>query len=147
MAIARDKLSTPKRAEAAVKKLLDESPDDGEAIEFVLATGFDAGFKQKMLGRAKQTILAALAKDPTDAERVQDLAKLAQFYQDTALRQATLGALVALGKGSTAVSEELVKLDGRIAGRPQIALDEKALAQIADPEDGDAIAELFVGAQ
>jgi cellulose synthase operon protein C len=144
MAIWRDKLNAPQRAEAAVRKLLDESPDDGEAIDFVLATGFDAAFKQQMLGRAKQTLVAALAKDPVDADRVSLLAKLAQFYQDAGLRQATLGSLVSLGRNTTAVSEELAKLDKRVATRPQVALDARGLSEIADPADGGPIAELFV---
>jgi lipopolysaccharide biosynthesis regulator YciM len=144
MAIMRDKLDAPKRAEAAVKKLLDESPDDGEGIDFVLATPFEAPFKQQLLGRAKQTIVASLARNPVDRARVENLAKLAQFYQDTGLRQATLGALVALGKSSAAISDELGKLDARITSRPQIALNAQNLAQIADPEDGGPIAELFV---
>ncbi len=144
MVIWRDKLSAPQRAEAAVRKLLDESPDDGEAIEFVLAAGFDAGFKQQMLGRAKQTLVSALAKSPVDADRVGLLAKLAQFYQDAGLRQATLGSLVALGRNTAAISDELAKLDARVAAQPQIALDARGLAEIADPADGGPVAELFV---
>ncbi len=140
----RDKLEAPARAEAAVKKLLEESPDDAEAIDFVLAAGFPAAFKQQVLGRAKQTIVAALAKDPTDAARVGLLAKLAQFYQDAGLRQATLGSLVALGQNTAAISGELVKLDSRVAAQPQAALDTRGLAEIADPADGGPIAELFV---
>ncbi len=144
MAIWRDKRNAPQRGEAAVKKLLEESPDDGEAIDFVIATPFDAAFKQAMLGRAKQTLLAALTQNPADADRVGLLAKLAQFYQDPGLRQATLGSLVALGRNTAAVSDELAKLDARVATRPQIALDARGLAEIADPNDGGPIAELFV---
>ena len=125
MAIWRDKLNAPQRGEAAVKKLLDESPDDGEAIDFVLAAPFEAAFKQQVLGRAKQTLVAALAKNPVDADRVALLAKLAQFYQDSGLRQATLGSLVALGRNSPDVSGELGKLDTRVAAQPQTALDAK----------------------
>jgi hypothetical protein len=143
MAIWRDKLGAPQRAEAAVKKLLDESPDDGEAIDFVLAAPFEAGFKQQMLGRAKQTLLAALAKNPVDPNRVSLLSKLAQFYQDAGLRQATLGSLVALGRNSADVSAELTKLDGRTAPRPVNVLDAKGLADIADPQDGGPLTELF----
>src|SRR5262249_40285210 len=43
-----------------------------------------------------------------------------------------------------AVSDELTKLDARVATRPQIVLDGRALAEIADPQDGGAIADLFV---
>ncbi len=144
MTIWRDKLSAPTRALAAVNKLLDESPDDGEAIDFVLATPFDAPVKTRLLGRAKQTLLAALAQAPTDAPRVELLAKIAAFQQDPGLRQATLGAFVALGRGTAPVSDELGKLDARVAAQPQVVLDESALREIADPEDGGPIAELFV---
>lgn len=144
MAIWRDKLEAPTKAEAAVRKLLDESPDDGEAIEFVLATSFADAFKQQMLGRAKATIVAALARDPVDAGRVALLAKLASFYQDQGLRQATLGSLVSLGKNTQAFSDELGRMDGRVAAQPQVALDARGLADIGDPEDGGPIAELFV---
>jgi hypothetical protein len=144
MAIYRDKLGAAPRAKEAVKKLLSESPDDAEAVGYVLATSFDQGFKQEMLGRAKQTLLAALAGKPADAERVELLSRLATFYQEPGLRQATLGSLVALGKNSAAVSEELVKLDGRVAVQPQIVLDASRLAEISDPEDKGPIAELFL---
>ncbi|APR83364.1 Exonuclease SbcC [Minicystis rosea] len=143
-AIWRDKLSAPIKAEAAVKKLLDESPDDGEAIDYVLATDFSPAFKQQMLGRAKQTLIAALAQNPVDADRVLNLSKLASFFQEAGLRQATLGGLVALGKNTKGVSDELIKLDTRVAAQPQIALDARGLAEIADPGDGGPIAELFV---
>jgi tetratricopeptide (TPR) repeat protein len=144
MAIWRDKLGAPQRAEAAVKKLLDESPDDGEAIDFVLATNFPAATKQQLLGRAKQILLAALARNPSDAARVELLSKLASFYSDAGLRQATLGALVSLRKSAASISDELAKLDGRVAAEPEIVLDANRLAEIADPEDNGPIAELFV---
>jgi hypothetical protein len=144
MNVWRDKLNAPTRALAAVNKLLDESPDDGEAIDFVLATPFDAPAKTRLLGRAKQTLLGALASTPTDGARVELLAKIAAFQQDAGLRQATLGALFALGRGSAPVTDELAKLDARVAARPQVVLDESALREIADPDDAGPIAELFV---
>ncbi|MFO0756401.1 MAG: tetratricopeptide repeat protein [Byssovorax sp.] len=144
MNVWRDKLSAPTRALAAVTKLLDESPDDGEALDFVLATSFDAPAKARLLGRAKQTLLASLKANPVDGARVELLSKIAAFEQDPGLRQATLGALVALGRGAGPVSDELTKLDGRVAARPQVVLDEGTLREIADPEDSGAIPELFV---
>ena len=36
------------------ERLLDEAPDDGEAIDFVLTTGFDTAFRTRVLGRAKR---------------------------------------------------------------------------------------------
>lgn len=144
MAIWRDKLKVPVRAESAVSKLLDEAPDDGEAIDFVLATPFEAPFKTRVLGRAKQTLLSALAANPADADRVELLSKLALAAQDNGLRQATLGSLVALDRNSAETSAELARLDTRVAAQPQIALDARGLAEIADPEDSGPITELLV---
>jgi tetratricopeptide (TPR) repeat protein len=143
VAIYRDKTKEPLKAEAAVAKLLEEAPDDGEAIDLVLTTNFDAAFRTRVLGKAKATLIASLAQSPTDAERVALLAKIAGAGQDAALRQATLGALVALGRNDAGVSDELVKIDKRVPARPQIALDAPALAEIADPGDTGPIAELM----
>jgi hypothetical protein len=96
-----------------------------------------------MLARAKSTLIQALAGNPCDADRVQLLTKIAGAGQDAALRQATLGALVALGRDDKDVSAELKKIDARVASRPQIALDAMAMADIADPQDAGPIADLF----
>lgn len=143
MTFWRDKLNVPVRAQAAVEKLLEESPDDGEAIDFVLATNFEPSFKIRVLGRARQTLVSGLAGNPCDADRVLLLAKLASFGNDAGLRQAAVGALVALGRNTAALSDELTQLDRRVAAQPQTALDDRALAEIADPQDGGPIAELF----
>jgi tetratricopeptide (TPR) repeat protein len=143
MAIWRDKIKEPLKAEAAVAKLLEEAPDDGEAIDLVLTTNFDAGFRTRVLGKAKATLIQSLAENACDADRVALLAKIAGAGQDAALGQATLGALVALGRDDAGVSEELTKIDKRVPARPQIALDAPALAEIADPDDTGPIAELM----
>lgn len=144
MAIYTDKVRKPLRAEAAVAKLLEEKPDDGEAVDLVLTTGFDAQFRSRVLGRAKSTIVQALAHSPGDADRVALLAKIAGAGQDLTLRQATLGVLVSLGRDDAGLSDELLRIDSQVASRPQITLDANALAEIADPDDNGPIAELFV---
>ncbi|WP_437781567.1 tetratricopeptide repeat protein [Sorangium sp. So ce1097] len=143
MAIYRDQLRAPRRAEKAAAKLLEEAPDDGEAIDLVLTTDYEPGFRTRVLGRAKATLIQALASDPTDADRVALLAKIAGAGQDAALRQATLGALVALGRSDEGISAELRKIDARVPARPQIALDARAMAEIADPLDTGPVGELF----
>ncbi|WP_437288797.1 hypothetical protein [Sorangium sp. So ce406] len=143
MAIYRDQLRAPRRAEKAAAKLLEEAPDDGEAIDLVLTTDYEPAFRTRVLGRAKSTLIHALASDPIDADRVALLAKIAGAGQDAALRQATLGALVALGRVDEGISAELRKIDARVPARPQIALDAKAMAEIADPLDTGPVGELF----
>ncbi len=144
MAIWRDKVKDPVSAKAAAQKLLDESPDDPEALEVVLGTSFDEGFRAKMLGRGKQHLVESLQRDPCDTERVALLARIAAAQGDLALRQAALGVLVALGKPDRGLSDELATLDGKIPGRPQQTLDARALAEIADPGDAGAVPRLMV---
>jgi tetratricopeptide (TPR) repeat protein len=145
LVIWRDKVKKPLRAEAATAKLLDESPDDGEALDLVLTTGFDPGFRSRALGRGKATLVQALASSPADVARVTMLAKIAGAGQDAALRQATLGALVALGNADPALSDELARIDTRVSGRPEIVLDARALTEIADPQDAGPVAVVFAG--
>ncbi len=144
MAIWRDKVKEPLKAQDAVTKLLDESNDDGEAIDMVLTTSYDSSLQKRLLSRAKSVLLTKLAEDPCDADRAERLSKIAQFENDPGLRQSTLGCLVSLGRSNATISAELKKIDSRVATRPQIVLDAKAMAEIADPDDGGPIAELFV---
>jgi hypothetical protein len=51
--------------------------------------------------------------------------------------------LVALGVHSGATEGELTRLDQRVASVPQIAIDESALPNLADPEDRGPIAEIM----
>lgn len=143
MVIWRDKVSEPKKAQAAAAKLLEEVPDDPEALALVLATGFDSGFRGSALERGKATLISTLQRNPVDLERVTLLAKIASDQQDTALRQTALGAMAALGKADRAVLEELATLDAKLPGKPQVVLDARALSEIADPEDHGPVAELF----
>ncbi|NUO49128.1 MAG: hypothetical protein HOV80_09755, partial [Polyangiaceae bacterium] len=144
MAIWRDKVREPTHARAAVKKLLDEVPDDPEGLELVLQTSFDDSFRSSFLARGKQRLLDSLQADPTDSDRVALLARIAAAQGDLQLRQATLGVLVALGKPDRGLSDELLSLDQKILSRPQSVLDARALADIADPHDNGAVPRLFV---
>lgn len=144
LAIWRDKVRDPMRAKAAVEKLLEEAPDDEEALDLVLATGFDAGFRSRALARGRQVLVDTLAREPADPERIALLGRIAHAQGDFTLRQATLGALVATTvRPDRSLSEELVAIDAKVPARPQLVLDAHALAEIADPEDRGPVAELF----
>ncbi len=144
MAIWRDKVKDPASAKSAAQKLLEESPDDPEALELVLQTSFDDNFRTQMLARGKQRLVDSLQRDPCDADRVSLLARIAAAQGDLALRQAALGVLVALGKPDRGISEELAALDTKIPGRPHTTLDARALAEIADPNDTGPVPRMLV---
>jgi hypothetical protein len=71
------------------------------------------------------------------------LSRIALALGDDPLRQATLGALVALGVESGPLDAELARLDRRVARVPSIAIEERSLPDLADPEDGGPLAALM----
>lgn len=143
MVIWRDKVGDAKKAQPAVEKLLEEIPDDPEALGLVLDTSFESGFRTRALARGKARLIESLQRNPVDLERVTLLSKIAAAQQDLPLRQAALGAMAALGKTDRATLEELSSLDAKLPSKPQVVLDARALAEIADPDDHGPAAELF----
>jgi hypothetical protein len=143
MAIWRDKIKDTPRADKAVTKLLEESPDDSEALDLVLEANFPAPLKKALLTRGRAALVEALAKDPIDRERVARLTKMAKVLADWPLRQATLGALAALSGADAMIEQELGALDGRVSRLPQVAVDDATIGMIGDPEDRGAIPQLF----
>ncbi len=143
MAIWRDKLRDPQKAEGAIAKLLDESPEDGEALDLLLETKFPGALKRHLLLRGRFAIVEALARDPIDLERVVRLSTVAKALSDLPLRQATLGVLKALTGSDPAVEQELALLDERVARVPQVAVDDKTIGSIGDPDDYGPLTNLF----
>ena len=143
MAIRRDRLSNPKSAKSAVQRLLQEAPGDGEALDLVLDGTFDATFSRPLLERGRDALQRSLAAEPFDPDGVERLSRVARGLGDARLRQASLGALAALGVEPESLDAELADLDRRVARVPSIAIDEASLPELADPEDGGPIAALM----
>lgn len=143
MVIHRDQLARPGGAAKAVTQLLSEAPDDGEALELVLADILDEGDTIELLASGEAQLIEALMAEPLDAERLDRLARIAAKLEDAPLRQAALGALVALGEGSREVDRELAELDQRVTHIPQMAIGSEVLPELADAEDAGAIPELM----
>ncbi|HEY6081619.1 MAG TPA: hypothetical protein VIW29_22545 [Polyangiaceae bacterium] len=143
LVVYRDKLKAPKRAQQAVEKLLAEAPDDGDAIDLVLSGALPESSARPLLARAQATLVARLTDNPLDAQRVLWLAKVAEFLGSMPQRQAALGALCAIGRGTPEIDKELAALDRRVASVPKIAIDDADLPHLADPDDRGAITELM----
>jgi hypothetical protein len=143
MAIYRDRLGAPARALKAVTRIIEEAPDDSEAVDLVLENEFDEMSSRRLLQRAQAALVARLVDDPLDSEQVDRLARVASFLGNAPLRQAALGALVCLGEGTGEIDRELQRLDQRVAHLPQIAIDESALPDLADPQDRGPVADLM----
>jgi tetratricopeptide (TPR) repeat protein len=143
IAIRRESLGQPATAEAAVRQLLKESPDDGEGLDLLLTGILPDSSTEQLLNAGRDALIAHLVDDPLQPERVDRLARIAAFLGSPALRQAALGALVALGQGTPEVDQELSVLDERVTHLPQIAIDEDTLPDLCDPDDVGAIPELM----
>ncbi len=143
MVIHRDQLARPGGAAKAVACLLSEAPDDGEALELVLADILDDHETIEFLERGQAQLIESLMAEPLDAERLDRLARIAAKLEDAPLRQAALGALVALGEGNREVDRELAELDQRVTHIPQMAIGSEVLPELADAEDAGAIPELM----
>jgi tetratricopeptide (TPR) repeat protein len=143
MAIYRDRLRQPGRALAAVQKLLSEAPDDGEALDLVLAQEFDTVSTRTLLVAGCSALVHRLAQSPLDAERVDRLARVALSLENAPLRQAALGVLVALGEGTPEMDRELSHLDQRVAHTPQIAIDDASVPGLADADDVGPVGRLM----
>jgi len=144
MAIYRDKIQDPSAAERAVAALLDEAPRDAEALDLVIRHE-DVGsamWRSNALNRARRTLVSTLDTN-FDVQSVELLARIARAIKDNPLRQATLGALVSMGKGNDDVSRELQTLDAKAARTPQVAVDDHAIAAISDPRDIGPIPQLM----
>ncbi|MBK7586372.1 MAG: tetratricopeptide repeat protein [Myxococcales bacterium] len=144
MVIHRDRIGEPGAAAAAVTRLLAESPADGEALDLVLSGVFPPEIDRALLENGQAALVQGLMREPLDAERVDRLARVAARAENPPLRQAALGALVALGEGSPEVDHELTVLDQRVARVPQIAIDPRALPDLCDPHDAGPIPDLMI---
>jgi len=143
MVIHRDQLARPGGAAKAVRCLLTDAPDDGEALELVLTDILEDDETALYLERGQTQLIEALMAEPLDAERLDRLARVAAKLEDAPLRQAALGALVSLGEGSRESDRELADLDQRVTHIPQMAIGSEVLPELADVEDAGAIPELM----
>jgi len=143
MVIHRDRLNDTAAAELATGQLLREVPDDGEALDLVLGEAFSRQASLPLLERGLARLTEVLAQSPLDTARVERMARIAAYLGKAPLRQAALGALIALGVTSDAVEQELARIDQRVANVPRIAIDASSLPNLADPEDRGPIAELM----
>jgi hypothetical protein len=143
VAIHRDRLHAAYGAVAAVTKLLDEAPGDGEALDLVI--GLDPSIPQRrgLLERGRDAVLMALHESPGHLENQRRLARISHALGDSALEQSALSCAVALG-GPDGSSEQMVVLLGSKKPRvPQVAMTETMVKQVLAPGDDGPVAELF----
>ena len=144
MAIHRDRLGNSQAAAAAIVKLLEEAPTDGEALDMLLQTSHAADVRERVLKSARAALVEGLQKRPTELPLVRRLVRVARALQDDALQQAALGALVALGAADAQAEQAFAQLGLKKPRTPQIAIPGAMLRAILAPGDEGPIADLFV---
>ena len=144
IAIHRDRLNHPQGAAAAIAKLLEENPTDGEALDILLATDHPREIRTRLLRNARAGLVEALRSRPTDVTEVTRLAKVARALGDDALEQATLGVLSSLSAADVQGEHAFALLAGRKPRIPQIAIGPSMLRNILAEGDEGPVADLFV---
>lgn len=143
MAIHRDRLNAPRAALAAAKRLLEESPTDGEALDLVVSLDPSVAERAALLERGRDAVLMALHEHPGNLDAQRRLARIAHALGDGALEQSALAGAVALG-GPDGSSEQMIALlGGRKPRVPQVPVTEAMIRQVLAPGDDGPIAELF----
>ncbi len=143
LAIHRDRLMTPEAALPATRKLLDEAPTDGEAIDLVVALDPTVRERGPLLERARDALLMSLHEAPNNLDGQRRLARVANALGDGVLEHAALSCAIALG-GPDGQSEQLLAIHAsRKARVPQVALSEAMFRQILAAGDDGPLADLF----
>jgi hypothetical protein len=143
LSIRRDELDDPGAAGPAAKVLLELVPGDPEAIDLALSGFLPSELASELLGNGRNALVHATSLAPTDVEALHRLAQIAERLDDIRLRQATVGALVALGHAQDASRAELVSLERRISTIPPATLSNDVLAELADPDDRGPVPDLL----
>jgi tetratricopeptide (TPR) repeat protein len=143
MAIHRDRLGDAQRGAAAIVKLLQESPTDGEALDMLVQTDHPASQRAKLLTAARGGLLEIVGQRPSDLANVKRLAKVARALGDGALEQVTLSVAIAVGGGDPQPEHAFAQLSAGKPRTPQIAITREMLVHMLAPGDEGAIADLF----
>ncbi len=143
MVICREKLSKPKRAIVAVRKLLKEVPDDNEAVRFLMEGGVAPKLCAQAVKTAMRVVNEKLAANPFDAKRIRLMIDIAAFEGVRDVQRVALGCLIALGEGDDEDAKMAARIDTRMATAPQTVLDESTLSAIADAGETGPLRELF----
>jgi len=143
MAIHRDRLGDRQGAVAAVVKLLEEQPADGDALDMLLTTEHPGEVRQRLLEGARRALVKHLDTHPTDVGAVRRLVKVAAAQGNAALHQAALGALLGLGASDPGEEQAFAQLCSKKERVPQVAASAATVRAMRAPGDDGPVADLF----
>ncbi len=143
MVIHRDRLRVAQRAIGAVKKLLDESPVDGEAIDFLVEQDVDRDSRRALLDRARNALVEALQREPGGAANAKRLARVSRSLGEPVLEHAALAVAVATNGPDGSLEQMLAQLSANKPRTPQLAMTDALLRRVLAPGDDGPLAQLF----
>jgi tetratricopeptide (TPR) repeat protein len=143
LVIHRDERHDPRAAGAAAKVLLELVPGDAEALDLALSGALEPELARELLSNGRSALARAISLAPTDVDKLERLARIAEQLGDVRLRQSSIGALVALGHEQQASRAELVSLERRISTLPPQPVPNDVLAELADPDDRGPVPDLL----
>ncbi len=144
MAIHRDRLGDAQGGAAAIVKLLEESPTDGEAIDMLLQTEHPVAVRDRLLRAARAGLVESLQRRPSDVTGVRRLARVSRALSDERLQQAALGVVAALGAADAQAMAAFAQLAAKKIRTPQIAIADTILRSILADGDEGPLSDLFV---
>jgi hypothetical protein len=144
IAVYRDRLARPQEATRAITKLLEEAPGDPEGLDVLFDAQQPREVVTRLATRARAEVVSRLSAKPASAADVLRLVKIARAVGDSALQQAALQVLVALGAADAQAEQAFSQLLARKPRSPQVAIPDALLRSILAPGDAGPIADLFV---
>lgn len=143
MVIYRDRLKAPSRGVKAVTKLLDESPTDGEGIDFLVEHDIEREARLRLLDRARTSLLEALRREPGTPAHAKRLARVTRSLGEPVLEHAALSVALATNGPDGSLEQMLAQLSANKPRTPQLAMTDALLKRVLAPGDDGPLAQLF----
>lgn len=143
LVIYRDRIRAPARGLRAVTRLLDESPTDGEGLEFLVEHDIDRDARRALLERGQAALLAALQQEPGDPANGRRLSRVARALGSGQLEHVALSVAIATNGPDPGLEQALAQLASGKPRAPQLAMTEVLLRRVLAPGDEGPHAQLF----
>ena len=143
VAIHRDRLEEPASAIPALRRLLEELPSDGDAIDVLLDPRTECDDKRELVARARDALIATSQEHTPDRADALRLVHIARELSDTVLERAGLGVLRTLGIADRSSELAFSRLAAFDSSAPRDVHDAGIVDGLRVGGDGGPWAELF----
>jgi hypothetical protein len=142
MAIARDRLGDTQRAAPAAAFIVQNMPEDGDAIDLILDANLPS--RSALLQSAREAICATLAASPTSPDAAERLSRVARALGEPMLEDVATSLARVLAGPNLALDQALSRTAGRRPrGVPPVRVSPTALGALLAPGDAGPLSQLF----